>query len=150
MSQVIVILKVDPEKRRIVRMPIKATTRGVRGVLGIGNLKHHVVMDEINGEKLIVGVRVGLPEDSGLAEWRIRGFDNYAGVGILFGSRDGGDMSYMGNCPVDVAWAEKMIVWCEPGDSAPAAEVAARMGLPAPETVEFSQIPQDGADDAGK
>jgi hypothetical protein len=129
MGKSIVIIKIDPLKRKIARMAIKPTTRGVTSILGPGIKRHRVILDDVNGEKLIVGCRVDRDEAKKEKEWRFRGCDNFAGVGILFGSRNR-DMEYMGNCPVDVEWVEREIVWCEPGENAPAAEVRERLGLP--------------------
>lgn len=126
----ILVLKVNPITRSIAEIRIKPSTKGVRGVLGMGQLMHRVILDVLNGEKLVVGLRVGLDPAGGTPEWRLRGTDNFAGVGILFGSRQG-SMEFMGSSPADLAWARREIIWCEPGEVAPAAEVAERMGLEA-------------------
>lgn len=126
----IVVLKVNPITRSIVAIRIKPSTSGVRGVLGMGTLRHLVVLDNVNGEKLVAGLRVGLDPEGGMPEWRLRGTDNFAGVGILFGSRNR-SVEFMGNCPADIEWARREIIWCEPGQVAPAAEVAERLGLEA-------------------
>lgn len=141
MSKPVVVIKIDPYRRRIARIPIKPTTRGVASVLGPGNKRHRVILNDVNGEKLVVGCRTNLDPDKPLPEWRIRGCDNFAGVGILFGSRDG-SMDYMGHCPVDVAWVQRELVWCEPGENAPAAEVAEVHGIPLVEGDEVAEKSQ--------
>lgn len=127
------VLKIDPVKRKIAMIRIKPSTSGVRSVLGMGTLRHHVVLDDVNGERLIAGMRVGLERDDKTPEWRVRGCSNYAGVGILFGTRNR-SMEFPADVPVDLAWAEREIVWAGPGEDAPAKEVRERMSLPEPES----------------
>lgn len=128
MAHAIVVIKIDPEKRLVAAIGIKPSTRGVAQVLGVGEKSSRILLSDLNGEKLLVGCRVGLPLEAARAEWRFRGCDNIAGVGILFGSK-GGSTEYMHKPPVDVDWVRREIVWCEPGEVAPAAEVAELLGL---------------------
>jgi hypothetical protein len=133
MSDAILIVKVDPARRTIVRMPIKPSLRGVRKLLGTSQVDARVLLDTVPGsdEMLLLGARVNVHRRHVFKEWRLRGHENTVGVGILFGTlnrkADG-----MCHCPVSVEWLEKRIVWCEPGEDAPAEEVREAMGLDAP------------------
>jgi hypothetical protein len=49
-----------------------------------------------------------LDADEGLPTWRLRGTDDHAGIGLLFGRGNGGGMV---DVPVSVEWIEKRILW---------------------------------------
>lgn len=133
MPQAVVVIKIDPEKRQIARLAIKPSVAGVRQILGAADFGHKVLLDEINGEQLLVASRFNVDPEKPLKEWRIRGGDNTAGIGLLFGTfnRNAGGPG-MWHSPVDVVWCERMIVWCEPGENAPASEVRAAQGIATP------------------
>jgi hypothetical protein len=126
----VIIIKIDPEKRKIARMSIKPSVAGVRAVIGTARIGHRVILDDVNGEKLLVAARTEQDPAKPRPEWRLRGTDNTAGTGFLFGTLNR-RMDGMWHCPVDVAWVEREIVWCEPGEVAAAAEVAQRLGIAA-------------------
>jgi hypothetical protein len=126
----VTIIKIDPEKRKIARISIKPSIQGVRAVIGAAQIGHRVLLDDVDGEKLLVAARVSQDPDKPLPEWRLRGTDNTAGAGFLFGTLNR-RMDGMWHCPVGLAWVEREIVWCEPGEVAPAAEVAEVLGIEA-------------------
>jgi hypothetical protein len=130
MPRAVIIYKIDPAKRLIARMPIIPSTKGVRSIIGCSQIGHRVLMDAPNGEMLLVAARVEQPRDKPHPEWRLRGTDNTVGVGFLFGTLNR-KLDAMWHCPVELDWIEREIVWCEPGEVAPAAEVAKMLGIDA-------------------
>lgn len=147
MAKTIIVIKVEPIMRKIVRMPIKPSLIGIRNLLNSSKISARILLDDVNGEALIVGSRINVDPVHPFKEWRLRGGDNTVGVGVLFGtftirteqqSREWGRpigariAEGMWHCPVDVAWVERRIVWCEPGEDAPAAEIAEAMDLEDP------------------
>lgn len=142
MPRPVTIIKIDPEKRLIVRMSIVPSIQGVRRIIGCSKIGHRVLLREINGEKLLVGARIEQPREKKHLEWRIRGCENTVGVGILFGTLNQ-KMDGMWHCPVDVTWVGRNIVWCEPGEDAPAAEVAEVQGI----ELEIAEETQPTAED---
>jgi hypothetical protein len=132
MSRPVTIIKVDPEKRIIVRMSVKPSIAGVRKLIGCNNIGHRILLHDAKGEMLLVGARVDQDREKPKKEWRIRGGDNTVGTGILFGTLDR-KLDGMWHVPVDVEWVKKHVVWADPGEDAPAAEVAVAQGLPVPE-----------------
>lgn len=146
MAKTIVVILVNPAKRTVARLAIKPSLRAVRLLLGAaGEINARRLVADVNGEDLFVGSRTNVARDHQFKEWRIRGGENTVGEGVLFGAftvrtaqharetgKPVGTKVYDGmwNCPVDVAWVESRIVWCEPGEDAPAAEVEEAMADP--------------------
>lgn len=149
MPKPVTIIKIDPERRIIARMSVKPSIPGVRILIGCSNIGHRVLLQDAGDppEQLIVGARVDQDPGKPKKEWRLRGGDNTVGVGILFGTKTirteaesrawgqpiGWRSSTMWHVPVDVEWVKSRIIWCEPGEDAPAAEVTEALGLPAPD-----------------
>lgn len=132
MPKPVTIIKIDPERRMIVRMSIKPSIFGVRQLIGCANIGHRILLHDAKGEMLLVGARVDQDREKPKKEWRIRGGDNTVGVGILFGTLNR-KLDGMWHVPVDVEWVKRHVVWAEPEADAPAAEVAIARGLPVPE-----------------
>jgi len=128
MAKPVTIIKIDPNKRLIARISIVPSVMGVRKIIGAAKINHRTLLDNVEGEMLLVAARVEQDPDKPLPEWRLRGTDNTAGTGFLFGTLNR-KLDGMWHCPVDVEWVKREIVWCEPGEVAPAAEVAERLGL---------------------
>lgn len=128
MARAVIIIKVDPNKRTIARMPMIPSIKGIRTLITTSKVGWRKLLEDVNGEILLCASKVDRDRGKEDKEWRIYGGENTAGIGILFGTLDR-KLDAMWNCPVDVAWLEKRIVWCEPGEDAPAAEIAEAQGI---------------------
>jgi hypothetical protein len=129
MAKAVIIIKVDPNKRTIARMPMIPSIKGIRTLITTSKVGWRKLLEDVNGEILLCASKVDRDRGKADKEWRIRGGENTAGIGILFGTLDK-KLDGMWHCPVDVAWVEARIVWCEPGEDAPAAEIAEVQGIP--------------------
>jgi hypothetical protein len=118
------ILKVDPNKRLIAQMAIMPSIKGVRTMIQVSKVAWRTLLEDMNGEKLLVAAKADRDRGKADKEWRIRGGENTAGISILFGTLDK-KMEGMWHCPVSKEWLERNIVWAEPGEDADAAEVEA-------------------------
>lgn len=130
----IIVIRIDPASRTVVKMKkrfgrdatgaVRQILRGkARAPLGWRTLLDieekrltRTVPDMKNaGAKIEIDagptplVAAGLLEaDEGLPTWRLRGTDDHAGIGLLFGQGQGGGMI---DVPVSVEWVEKRILW---------------------------------------
>lgn len=129
MPQAIIVLKVDPIRRQITRMPMIPSIKGVRSLVKSYNIGWKRLLEDVDGEILLVAAKLDRDVKKLDKEWRLYGGDNTAGIGVMFGTMDR-KLDGMWHCPVDVAWVEQRIVWCEPGENAPAAEIADAKGIP--------------------
>lgn len=139
MSQSITIIRIDPVGRKVAKMLMKCGQNAVsevRRILRAGRddkIGWHKLTDieevrltrrephpELQGltREVDVGptplVAAGkLNTDEAVAKWHLRGCEEHAGIGILFGQGLGGGMV---NVPVDVAWINARIVWTDGED----------------------------------
>lgn len=108
------IIRVDPEKRTIAMRKMrcgKTAVSEVRRIVKAKDLGHKRISQMIvDGAEVPIIVAVGINLPDSAKEWRIRGSEFTAGIGILFGQGPGGGMV---DVPVDVDWATKMIIWKE-------------------------------------
>lgn len=134
MAKSIIIIRIDPVTRSIAKMKMpcgRDATREVRRILRAearAQIGWHRLVD-IEEKRLTSTVpdmrRAGatIKVDAGptpliaaglldvadsSSVWRLRGCEDHAGIGILFGQGSGGGMV---DVPVDVAWVERRIVW---------------------------------------
>jgi hypothetical protein len=149
MPKTVICIRVDPIRKSVTRIVVKPSTAGMRRLLGASELSARVLLEDVgNGDGLAVGSRVNVNRDHPFKEWRLRGGENTVGIGILFGlplvrtekeARETGKpigtrlAGGMWHCPVDIAWVQRRIVWCEPGEDAPAEEVREELGVPDPD-----------------
>lgn len=128
------IIKIDPERRLIVQMPMVPSIRGVRQLINATatNIGWRKLVEDVHGEHLLCASRTNVDEEKPLKEWRLRGGENTAGMGILFGTLNK-KMDGMWHCPVTKSWVERNIIWAEPGDDAKAEEVNTAVLEPDPE-----------------
>lgn len=110
------IIRIDPTKRTIAMRQLRCGKNAVpevRKIVKARDLGHKRVSQMIvDGETVPIIVAVGLNLPDEAPTWRIRGSEDTAGIGMLFGQGPGGGMV---DVPVDVEWAKKMVVW---GDAA--------------------------------
>lgn len=140
----IIIIRINPETRKIARMKARFgrdATANVRRILGgqpsaqlgwrhildiedkrrtstVPDMKRagHTITIDAGPTPLIMAGLLDASED--LPTWRLRGTEDQAGIGILFGRGVGEGMV---DVPVSVEWVEKRIVWgSEASESDPA------------------------------
>ena len=124
MKNQIRIIRIDPVRQNIVPMTIRIGKNAVGEVKRIVRAKrvgHHKLLER-DGVPLVVAA--GLDVDEAMKGWRLKGGEDTAGVGILFGTGANGGMI---DCPVDVAWVKQRIVWLEGEDMAALQERAEAM-----------------------
>ena len=119
MKNQITIIRIDPDKRTIARISFKCGRNAVHEVKRILRAKtvghYELTRVVLSAEEAPLIVAAGLDVDKEQRGWRLKGGENTAGVGMLFGKGPGGGMV---DVPVDVAWVERMIVWLDGEDDA--------------------------------
>lgn len=136
----IIVIRIDPAKRTIARLKKKFgrdATGDVRRLLrgaARAPLGHRILLD-IDEKRLKSSVpdmknagktievdagptsliAAGLLEvEEGKPTWRLRGTDDHAGIGLLFGKGLGGGMV---DVPVSVEWVRSRIIWGAEGQN---------------------------------
>lgn len=135
----ITIIRIEPETQSIAKLRMRCGKNAVPEVRRILRAtrtqrigSHELV--EIEEKRLyrkephprLIGVKVDvdagptplvaagvLNADEAIAKWHLKGCEQHAGIGLLFGKGIGGGMV---DVPVDVAWVRARIVWL-PGES---------------------------------
>jgi hypothetical protein len=104
------------------------------------------LLEDVDGEILFVACRANTNPDKLIPEWRLRGGENTAGRGILFGSLNK-ESAGMWHVPASITpeWLEKRIIWCEPGENASVDEMreAGTLKEDAPVAVESEEETND-------
>lgn len=114
LKQQVTVLRVDPDRRTIAPMRILVGKDAIPAFKKLCRSKRigwHELM-EVDEVKLSVASGLDVPEEQRM--WRIRGAEENAGIGILFGQAGAG----MTDCPVKKEWLEKRIIWLEGEDVA--------------------------------
>lgn len=109
MKNRIVVIRIDPDRRAIARMTLKAgnsATKEVCRLLRAKSAAARVLLD-VDGVHLMVAARAEVDDE--MKGWRLLGSEDTAGVGLLYG----GAQNAMVDVPVDLAWVEQRIVWME-------------------------------------
>jgi hypothetical protein len=127
-AKTIKIIRVDPTAKIITAMNFRAAGPGptIRELKRIVRAKTEVGSRELldvetaEGSCKLIVAGPQLVEDS-VDAWRLKGGVDTAGVAVLFGASILGGML---DCPVDVAWVEKRIVWV-PGEDFQAMQIRA-------------------------
>ena len=104
-------IRIDPKTQAIAKIRKKVgkdATKLVRDIVRAREIQAHQLIN-IGDTALIVAAAVQVEE--GTHAWRIRGCEDTAGIGLLFGKGPGGGMI---DCPVDIDWVNRRIVWIEP------------------------------------
>jgi hypothetical protein len=135
----ITIIRIEPETQAIAKMRMRCGKNAVpevRRILRAGraqNIGSHQLID-VEEKRLVtkaqhpqfIGMTVDvdagptplvaagvLNADESIAKWHLKGCEEHAGIGLLFGKGIGGGMV---DVPVDVAWVRARIVWT-PGET---------------------------------
>jgi hypothetical protein len=104
-------IRIDPKNQAIAKIRKKVgkdATRLVAEIVRAKEVQAHQLIS-IGDTALIVAAAVSVEE--GTHAWRIRGCEDTAGIGLLFGKGDGGGMI---DCPVDIDWVKRRIKWIDP------------------------------------
>lgn len=124
------LLRVDPVNRIVASIVFRAGKNATPEVRRVTRSKRvgwrellvvdHAPVRRLNAkgafemfEKTPLIVAGGLDVDEAMKGWRIRGGEDTAGIGLLFGQGEGGGMT---DCPVDRAWLLDRIEWLEGED----------------------------------
>lgn len=123
MKNQITIIRIDPDKRTFARIPFRCGKNAVpevKRVLRAKTVGHYelcpigkIALKPGDPVSIPLMVAAGLDVEKDQRGWRLKGGSDTAGIGMLFGKGEGGGMV---DCPVDVAWVEKMIVWLNAED----------------------------------
>ncbi len=110
----ILVIKIDPDRRTVVKMLMRCghdATPAVRRMLKVQDVGHYEltrIQKQHVEIPLIVAAGTEVCEE--MRGWRLRGGEDTAGIGLLFGKGPGGGMV---SVPVDIAWVEREIVWLD-------------------------------------
>lgn len=128
MKTTIKILRIDPVRQNIVPMTMKCGKNAAREICRIVRAKRigsHKLLELESGVPLVVAS--GLDVDEAMKGWRLKGSEDTAGVGILFGQGPNGGMI---DVPVNVKWVQQRIAWLE-GEDVEALQERAEALVPA-------------------
>lgn len=130
----IIVIRIDPASRTVVKMKkrfgrdatgeVRRILRGKaranlgwRTLLDIDEKRLTSTVPDMKNPGASIEIDAGptpliaaglLDADESLPTWRLRGTDDHAGIGLLFGQGKGGGMI---DVPVSVEWIEKRILW---------------------------------------
>lgn len=144
----IVVLRIDPNKRTIAAMSLRAGKNLTPDLLRILRVRHIVsrkILDHPSKRQLVpnprshlqgqpamidkgpIGIMVvaGRDVDESDNGWRIRGGEDTAGISIVYGGV--GDAEIMADSPVNAEWLRERIQWIEGEDIASVNERAQEM-----------------------
>ncbi|MDC7810527.1 hypothetical protein [Sphingomonas koreensis] len=168
----ITIIRIDPDNQAIAKMRMRCGRNAVpevRRILRAGRAQKIGSHELVNIEEKrlfrkephpkLIGVSVDvdagptplvaagvLNADEAIAKWHLKGCEDHAGIGLLFGKGIGGGMV---DVPVNVAWVRSRIVWL-PGESLEGLQERAEALLPSlPEEVTSALRTASGDADDG-
>lgn len=111
MKRQVTIIRIDPFKSTIARIPMlsgKSPAVGTREAKRILRCTHVGFRQLVELEPVPLMCAGRLDVEESMCGWRFAGSEATAGISFLFGRGPGGGMT---DCPVDVAWVEKRIIW---------------------------------------
>ncbi len=104
MSKTITIIRIDSEKRHILRLSIKRSIPAIRHAIRARDAEYEHVLD-VDGNPLLCAFDSSRPKTG--PGFRFRGGKAYYGICLLVGLHKGRAIS----APVDLEWANKRITW---------------------------------------
>lgn len=110
-------IRIDPYKRTIARIRVKIGANAigaVRRLVRAHNIGRYQISHlERDGQPINVVCFAREDVDATMRGWRAKGNIDTAGISILAGEIPGAGLV---DCPVDVAWVQRMIVWLDHED----------------------------------
>jgi hypothetical protein len=111
----IVILRVDPIRKTVASMKIRIGSNATNQVRRLCNANKVGWRELLPVDGVVLTVAGALEVDESMKGWRLRGGEDTAGIGVLFGH---GPNHGMVDCPVTAEWIRSRISWLDGEDVA--------------------------------